>query len=234
MSFVRGGGAGRRGGRGGRLGGRGTGRGRGRGPGSRSRDRDTRLHPIVIDDSPPNFGVSGPAAVAAAASSPIVIDGHPTPPAAAPVANNNANVAAPAPAAGAVAAPPAVDAAGGVLDEDAEADPLCHRTHMVLSLKSQSRGDDFVPSDTLVNLLGDVTRNKDSILERARGSSNCAHLKEAVERPLTYYTGHKQRPGKWHRAQKLTDVWLIFKEIPELRVARGGTRTSSLDAFCPW
>ena len=112
----------------------------------------------------------------------------------------------------------------GAHDEEGD-DPLCVKTEMVLLLNSQKQDGDFISATAMTSMLTHIEGLKDHILKMVKTSAS-PHLhesmKDVLEMSVSRFTGGSQRPGKFHRAQKLTEIWYIFRDIPELRNVRGG------------
>ena len=49
-------------------------------------------------------------------------------------------------------------------------------------------------------------------------------MTDVLDIELQQLTGPNQRLGKLHRVQKLAEIWLVQKDVPELREAQGGGR----------
>ena len=84
---------------------------------------------------------------------------------------------------------------------------------MVLLLDSQKQDGDFISAPVMTNMLNHIEGLKDHILKMVEKSAS-PHLhesmKDVLEMSVSRFTGGSQRPGKFHRAQKLTEIWYIF------------------------
>ena len=88
-------------------------------------------------------------------------------------------------------------------------DPLCHKTQMVLLLDSQKQNDDFISTTAMISMLSHVEGIKDDILKMVKESSSSGwheSVKDVLETSVNRFTGGNQRPGKCHRARKLTEI----------------------------
>ena len=97
---------------------------------------------------------------------------------------------------------------GGNDGEDGD-DPLCHKTQMVLLLDSQKQNDDFISTTAMISMLSHVEGIKDDILKMVKESSSSGwheSVKDVLETSANRFTGGNQRPGKFHRARKLTEI----------------------------
>ena len=123
------------------------------------------------------YGVDAPRAIAAAAGSPII--------------------------------PPAAGIPVAGADNEKDDDPLCHKTQMVLLLDSQKQDGDFISATAMTSMLTHIEGLKDHILKMVEKSAS-PHLHESMkdvpEMPVSRFTGGSQRPGKFHCAQKLTEI----------------------------
>ena len=127
------------------------------------------------------------------------------------------------------AAPVAGANAGGNDDEEGN-DPLCHKTQMVLLLDSQKQNNDFISATAMTNMLSHVEGLKDNILEKVKESlSRGWHesMKDVLETSVNRFTGRNQRPGKFHRARKLTKIWYFGRLLSFEMIGGGLARIAS-------
>ena len=111
-----------------------------------------------------------------------------------------------------------------LLPEEDRIDPLCRRTQMVLLMnKNDSRANtDSFSATVAKSVLDFIMGRKTSILETVQRGDPQLHagMEKAIDAPLSHPPG--SRPGKFHRIEKLVDIWMVFKQVDTLLSDTGG------------
>lgn len=98
--------------------------------------------------------------------------------------------------------------------------------------KNDSRANtDSFSATVAKSVLDFIMGRKTSILETVQRGDPQLHagMEKAIDAPLSHPPG--SRPGKFHRIEKLVDIWMVFKQVDTLLSDTGGTRSTSLITF---
>ena len=101
---------------------------------------------------------------------------------------------------------------------------------MVLLLDSQKHNNDFISATAMTNMLSHVEELKDNLLEKVKESlSRGWHesMKDVLETSVNRFTGRRQRPEKFYRARKLTEIWYFGRLLSFEMIGGGLARIAS-------
>ena len=92
---------------------------------------------------------------------------------------------------------------------------------------SKANSDSF-SATVATSVLNTVVGQKKNILKKVKKPDLHAAMTSALNRPLGSHAN--KRPGKFHRVEKLVEIWLIFKKVDSL-LGKMGTRSNIFNTF---